>query len=293
MRTARRVIHHGKNRSPQAVAELRARAEEGMRVVIGKKMIENSNSVNRRLFLWTSIVGSVSLVLKGLDNPSVAVAGQSSCFSRVRGWDPSRLSNAVIDHVTTELGRVYNTLSSTGSIRAEDVRATASNIRLLFAHFDEIQLTPALEQMMRGCRQEILNFVPREDQLRRISKDLSAFGVSLPPTRIREMLSLSPARKVRVISELEGVGIQGFANRLIKSLNRWADSMEQQNSWVKARYVRVLQEDAAEFICDALVFLALLWQIGCELLGCTACCAAALALLLFAAFLDLVGFCDV
>ncbi len=246
--------------------------------------------INRRLFM-ISVVGGIPLILKGSNNPPVTIAGQGSCFSRVRGWDPSRLSNAVIDHVGAELGRVYNTLSSTGSIRAEDVRATASNIRLLFAHFDEIQLTPALEQMMRGCHQEILDFAPQEDHLRRISKGLSAFGVSLPPARIREMLSLSPAWKVRVISELERVGIQGVANRLVESLNRLANSLEQQRSgMMKVRYVRVAQEDAAEFLCQAIAFIAALWAIGCAF-NCGVCCVAAALLIAFKEFLELVGFC--
>ena len=293
--TAQRFIRRSEEPVSASNCGAPSKTEEGVKAVIGR-MIENPNPINRRLFLWTSVVGSIPLVLKGLDNPRVGVAGQGSCLSRVRGWDPSRLSNAVIDHVGAELGRVYNTLSSTGSIRAEDVRATASNIRLLFAHFDEIQLTPALEQMVRGCRQEILDFVPQEDQLRRISKDLSAFGVSLPPARIRKMLSLSPARKVRAISELERVGIQGFTNRLVKSLNQLANILEQQNSGImKARYIGVPRQgtqEAAELICDTLILLAVIWEIGCAL-GCGVCCVAARAFLLFVAILDFIGFCDV
>jgi hypothetical protein len=255
-------------------------------------ILATRNSVTRRKLLQVTVAGSMPFVFGGLSNLSIVSAGQSSCSSRLREWDQSRLSNAVLDHVADDLSRVRGSILSRGSKTASDVRTVASNASLLFNHFQEVGLNPVLEQYMRECPQAVLNFVPQQEQLRSMQDFLAAHSVSVSLDQLRGGFSLPLERKSRGLSEIQRVGIQGFANRLAESLNQLANSLEQQTSgMMKVRYVRTLRQDeGADIICDGLSFLAALSALGCAF-GLVPFCFSSALLWLLEATLELFGFC--
>jgi len=210
-------------------------------------------------------------------------------------WDQRRLSNAVLDHVTAELGSVGRSVVSRGSKTASDVRAVATNMRLLFNHFEEVQLAPVLEQSMRECPLEVLNFAPQEKHLRSIQDLMASQGLSVPLERLREVFSAPYEGKVRALSEIQRIGILGFINRGLGILNQLANDLEQQSSrTMKVRSVRVLQDDplhdALQILCGGLELIDSLLWIGCALIDGPFCVAAALLAALIA-ILHLIGLC--
>lgn len=200
----------------------------------------------------------------------------------------------MLDHIANELGKVRGAILSRGHKTASDVRTAAANVSLLFNHFGEVGVNPVLEQYVRGCSQEILHFVPQEEQLRSMQDYLAAHGVSVSLDQLKATFTGPYERKARGLSEIQRTGIQGFANRLVESLNQLANSLEQQNSGtMKVRYVRVLQDGGAGTICDGLDVLAALYALGCALSGGAigAFCIASALFWLFSGLHDLFGFC--
>ena len=125
-----------------------------------------------------------------------------------------------------ELGWVYNSIQSRGSAIANEVKSVIASMRLLFTHLNEIRLTRVLEQQMRECRQEILDFVPQEEHLRVIQDRLVAFRVSVPLEQLRQILTVPFERKARVLSDVEIFGINHFVRRALGALNLVAVRLE-------------------------------------------------------------------
>jgi hypothetical protein len=197
-------------------------------------MTTAANSFTRRRFLETTIVGSIPVVFSGTGNLTPLAADQGSCLSRLPNWNQDQLSNAVLNHVGGELARVYNAIESRRSATASEVRAVSTNLRLLAGHLDEIRLTHAVDQQIRGCRQEILDFVPSDEHLRTVSEHLTALGVPLSSRRLREMWSLPYEKKLKSISQLERRGIRGLTNQAVTWLNELASQLEPRGSSTNA-----------------------------------------------------------
>ncbi|MEO0249231.1 MAG: hypothetical protein ABIN58_06740 [candidate division WOR-3 bacterium] len=160
----------------------------------------------------------------------------------------------------------------------------AANMRLLFAHFDEVQLIQALEQQMRECRQELLNFMPGKDHVRPIQEQLASFGVFIGLQGLQETLSLPYESRVQAYSQIERKGIVGVTKGILVALSRLEDRVERQESRaVGLRYASALQDEIEGDICQVLDNAeAFLWFLAAVLLLVGLAAAAALAALLAA-----------
>lgn len=272
--------------------------------------------ISRRRFLESTIVGSVPAVFAGIGGVPMTRPG----VSLGELGSQKQLSHAIVDHVGSELARVYHAIRTRGSVRADDVRAIAANMRLLCAHLEEVGLNAAIEQYARESAQEALSFVPQEEHLREIHARLTALGIPVSRQWLQRRLALSQERKAHLLSQIERFGIRGVIKGGIGILNRFAARLEQQSGGrIKVAYVFASQDcpaepggtcicvcdvdcppdycanpeqEAAEFLCDALVFIASLWAIGCAIPGMAPIfCVAAALLFAFEALLDWIGFC--
>jgi hypothetical protein len=207
----------------------------------------------------------------------------------MRAWDSSRLSNAVLDHVAGEFGRVGRSIQSQGHKTASDVRTLAANASLLFSHFEEAGLNSILDQNLRECPEDALRFVPQEEHLRLAQRQMANLGLSVSLEQLRAIFSAPYEKKARALSEIQRLGIQGAANRLVENLNQVATSLEQQNVAMKVGFVRVLQ-DPWEALCEGLELIdALLW-LGC-ILGIIVFCVAAVLLEILIILLEIADLC--
>lgn len=174
------------------------------------------------------------------------------------------------------------------------MRGAAAGLALLFNHFEEVGLNRAADNAIRENRNEVLQYAPQDRDLKVIQDILARKGISTAQFSIAKALGTANSR-ARGLSIIDRVGgVKEFADRLVVTVNLFADTLDKRVADARfgARYIPVLysQSDGAEAICEALVFLASLWAVGCYF-GCPVCCIAALALYIFAAWLDVVGFC--
>lgn len=168
---------------------------------------------------------------------------QGSGSEKLKGVGSKELSQAVLDHVGSELVRIYQTMRTRGSVKADDVRAVAANMRLLFAHFEEVGFNAALEQYMKGHSQEVLDFIPQDAHLQEIHARLIALGIPVSRGWLRQRLSIAREKKVHLLARIERFGIQGLIKGGIGVLNRFATVLEQRDSGkIRVRYVFVSQD---------------------------------------------------
>jgi len=231
----------------------------------------------RRLFLGTSLGGVGIAAFNPLDSRAEQGA---TCSNGPQGWSESRLSKAVLDGAIPDLSQALDRTRD-GSLRSDDLRVAASSARLLFAHYDEIGLTVALQRQLEECKNNPSAQFVTLDQERTFRDMLTRRAIRLSEAEVHKMFSMPPDRKDRALEKALQIGLQQIHAAAVSALDRRAASMRPISGtrWEKRGSlfrVAFTDSDCEEFqlIIDTIGIVAGLNGIGC-LVGCVACCGIA------------------
>ena len=183
-------------------------------------------SVTRRAFVGTTLAGVAGLGLARAAFPDTTSAGLRR---RQGGWDPSRLSPALMHTATAECVRVRNRASG-GRLTAGDLRGLAATLRLTFAHFSEVGLPAAQERLLNEHRIDALAQVPRHDDVERVRRAMGNAGAILEHEDLVKMLSASPESKQAAVTSIERIGVQALQLRLADAVEAFAASLDARRS---------------------------------------------------------------